>query len=130
MSFKKIITAAVATLFLATAANAIETNCDKYTGTYDRTYCLSKLFVDSDGELNEVYKDLRERLDDNGKSALKKAEIKWLKYRTGRCETSPGTIDVRCSYEVNVERANYLRDRIRECRSNHCDNAAVGRQSW
>lgn len=130
MSIKKIITAAAAGLMFATAAHAIETQCDKYSGTYDRTYCLSKLFVDSDAELNVVYKELRDLLNDSGKKALKNAEVKWLKYRTDRCETSPGTIDVRCSYEVNVDRTNYLRERARECRSSKCDNNAVGRQSW
>lgn len=130
MSIKKLITAISASLMLSTAANAIETQCDKYSGTYERTYCLSKLFVDSDAELNVVYKELRDQLNDSGKKALKDSEIKWLKYRTGRCETSPGTIDVRCSYEVNVDRANYLRERSRECRSSRCDNSAVGRQSW
>jgi len=32
--------------------------CDKYTTSYDHTYCFSKLFVESDKELNTVYKDL------------------------------------------------------------------------
>ena len=41
---------------------ALETNCDKYKNSYDRTYCLSKLFVESDKELNDVYKELREKL--------------------------------------------------------------------
>ena len=129
MKLKKIIVAAAA-MMLANAAQAIETNCDKYSGSYDRTYCLCKLFVDSDAELNVVYKELKDQLDDSGKNALKKAEVKWLKYRTGRCETSPGTIDVRCSYEVNVERTNYLRERSRECRTNRCDKAAISKESW
>lgn len=117
-------------LAMAIPAFALETNCDKYKGSYDRTYCLSKLFVESDNELNDVYQELRGKLNADGQKALKNTEIKWLKYRTSRCETSPGTIDVRCSYEVNRDRTNFLRDRLRECNSRMCDNSAVGTQSW
>lgn len=119
-------------LSLAIAANAfaIETNCDKYKESYGRTYCLSKLFVESDNELNDVYQELRGKISKEAQKSLKDTEIRWIKYRTSKCEVSPGTIDVRCSYEVNRDRTNYLRDRLRECNSRMCDNAAIGRQSW
>ena len=94
------------------------------------TYCLSKLFVESDNELNDVYKELKGKIDAVTQKALKDTEIRWIKYRTSKCEVSPGTIDVRCSYEVNRDRTNFLRDRLRECNSRMCDNAAIGKQSW
>ena len=117
-------------LAFAAQAFAVETNCDKYKGGYEKTYCLSKLFVESDNELNDVYKELKPKLSPEGQKALKDTEVRWIKYRTSRCEVSPGTIDVRCSYEVNRDRTNFLRDRLRECNSRMCDNAAVGKQSW
>ena len=117
-------------LAMAIPTFALDTNCDKYKGSYDRTYCLSKLFVESDNELNDVYKELKGKIDAVTQKALKDTEIRWIKYRTSKCEVSPGTIDVRCSYEVNRDRTNFLRDRLRECNSRMCDNAAIGKQSW
>ena len=117
-------------LAIAVPSFALETNCDKYKNSYDRTYCLSKLFVESDKELNDVYKELREKLNSDGQKALKETELRWIKYRTSRCEVVPGTIDVRCSYEVNRDRTNFLRDRLRECNSRMCDYSTVGNQSW
>lgn len=121
---------AMALCALSTSAFAAEYKCDKYSGSYDRTYCMSKLFVESDNELNEVYKELREKINEEGKVDLKRTEISWIKYRSSKCETMPGTIDVRCSFEVNVERTNYLRDRLRECKVGQCDYKAIKRQSW
>ena len=76
-------------LAIAVPSFALETNCDKYKNSYDRTYCLSKLFVESDKELNDVYKELREKLNSDGQKALKETELRWIKYRTSRCEVMP-----------------------------------------
>lgn len=114
----------------AAVAFATEYKCDKYKASYDRTYCMSKLFVESDSELNEVYKELRGMINEDGRNSLKSTELDWLKYRNSKCELMPGTIDVRCSYEVNVERANYLRDRLRECKVRHCDYKAIKASHW
>lgn len=130
MNFRKIILATIAAIAFQVPTFALEDNCDKYSNSYERTYCMSKLFVESDNELNDVYKQLRAKLNKSGQTDLKNAEVRWLKYRTSRCETSPGTIDVRCSFYVNVDRTNFLRDRLRECRSGMCDYDAVGAQSW
>lgn len=91
---------------------------------------MSKLFVESDSELNEVYKDLRGKINEDGRSELKRTELAWMKFRNSKCEHIPGVIDVQCTYEVNVERTNYLRDRLRECKVGHCDYKAIGAQSW
>ncbi len=121
---------AIALCAAATSAFAEEYKCDKFTASYDKTYCMSKLFVESDYELNEVYKELRGKINEDGRSELKRTELEWMKYRNSKCEIMPGTINVRCSYEVNVERTNYLRDRLRECKVGHCDYKAIGKQSW
>lgn len=118
-------------LALTMPALAIETNCDKFkAGSYDKTFCVAKLFVESDKELNDVYTELMGKLNREGQKALKEAELKWIKYRNSHCEREPGIIKVDCSYEVNRDRANFLRDRLRECNSRMCDNDAVGKQSW
>lgn len=104
--------------------------CDRYNTSYDRTYCLSKLFVESDKELNEVYKELRQKLDGGTREKLKQTQLSWMKHRNSRCETEPGTINVDCNYEVNKTRTEYLRDRLRECKTGACDKNAIVRPSW
>ncbi|MBR7001523.1 MAG: DUF1311 domain-containing protein [Neisseriaceae bacterium] len=104
--------------------------CSRYNTSYDRTYCLSKLFVESDNELNEVYKELRQKIDGGTREKLKQTQLSWIKYRNNRCETQPGTINVDCNYEVNRVRTEYLRDRLRECKTGACDKNAIVRPSW
>ena len=111
------------------AALAIET-CDRYPTSYDRTYCASKLFIESDNELNRVYKDLRKYTKGNTGKELVQTQRAWLKYRTAMCETTPGTINMPCSYEVNRQRTEYLRDRLRECRAGACNPSAITLPSW
>ena len=48
--------------------------CDKYRSSYDQTYCFSKLFVESDKELNAVYKDLRATLRESARAQLTEAQ--------------------------------------------------------
>ena len=120
---------AVILAFGAHAAFAIEA-CERYTTSYDRTYCASKLFVESDNELNTVYKNLRQFAKGETGKALVQTQRAWLKHRSAICETKPGTINVDCSYEVNRSRTEYLRDRLRECRAGSCDASAIVRQSW
>lgn len=109
---------------------ALGNPCDRYNTSYDRTYCLSKLFVESDKELNEVYKELRQKLDGGTREKLKQTQLSWIQYRNNRCETQPGTINVDCNYEVNKTRTEYLRDRLRECKTGACDKNAIVRPSW
>lgn len=48
-------------LLLPTVAMADDA-CDHFKTSYDRTYCTAKLFVESDNELNTVYKELKSQL--------------------------------------------------------------------
>jgi len=43
--------------------------------------CTQKAYEDWDKELNFVYKKLRAKLTDDEKSALKKAQLEWIKFR-------------------------------------------------
>ena len=104
--------------------------CDKYTTSYDRTYCFSKLFVESDKELNSVYNELRGAIKETAKKQLTEAQRDWMKYRDQTCQSSPGTINVDCNYEVNRKRTEYLRDRLRECKTGTCREDMIGSKSW
>lgn len=103
--------------------------CRTYQTSYDRTYCVAKLFLASDDELNEVYKKLRAQLDADTRQSLLEVQRGWIGYRDGAC-SDDGTIDVACNYGLNRDRSNYLRDRLRECQTGSCNTRLIGRQSW
>lgn len=115
-------------LFVAHNAFATEA-CDKFTTSYDRTYCTSKLFVESDNELNQVYKELKTHLKGDTSKALTATQRNWIKYRDNLCE-SDGNIAVDCNYEVNRLRTEYLRDRLRECKTGNCQPDLIRSESW
>jgi len=118
-------------MFLMVSMTAFaEGECDKYTNSYDKTYCFSKLLVESDKELNEVYKQLKSRLKPGLKVKLTEIQREWMNHRDGACQARPGTILVNCNYYVNRERTEYLRDRLRECRTGNCRDEMIGRKSW
>lgn len=104
--------------------------CAKYHSSYDQTYCIAKLFLASDNELNDVYKKLKERLKGDSQKGLVQVQRDWIKHRNGACEGGTGSIDVDCNYRVNRERTNYLRDRLRECETGSCNNALIDKKSW
>ncbi len=118
----------IGSLAMATAALA-EGECDKYTTSYDRTYCFAKLFVDSDQELNAVYKGLRDTLKGEIRVQLTSAQRDWLKYRDNSCSQG-SAINVDCNYEANRKRAEFLRDRLRECRVGTCRNDVIIQRNW
>lgn len=104
--------------------------CDKYRTSYDQTYCFSKLFVESDKELNAVYKDLRAILRESARAQLTEAQRSWIQYRDQACQPKVGTIDVDCNYEVNRLRTEYLRDRLRECKAGTCRDEMIASRAW
>ena len=121
---------AVAAAALSGQAAFAGGECDKYTSSYDQTYCFSKLFVESDKELNDVYKDLRAAIKEPAKKSLTEVQRDWMKYRDKSCQSSPGTVNVDCNYDVNRKRTEYLRDRLRECKTGTCRDEMIGAKSW
>lgn len=104
--------------------------CDKYKTSYDRTYCMGKLFMESDKELNSVYKSLVASVNNKTKQGLVETQRSWIKYRDEVCQPESGTINVDCNYRVNKERTEYLRDRLRECKVGNCRADMITRSSW
>lgn len=97
--------------------------CDKFNTSYDKTYCFSKLFVESDKELNAV-------CSERAKTGLTEVQRDWIKYRDQICQPQAGSIAVDCNYEVNRLRAEYLRDRLRECKAGACRDDMIARKNW
>ena len=106
-----------------------EDGCKNPRTTYDRTYCAAKLFLESDNELNEVYRDLKKALPKDVQGKLTEVQREWIAYRDATCERG-GRIDVQCNFEVNRARTENLRDRLRECKTGHCQDDQVGKKSW
>ncbi|MDR2861479.1 MAG: lysozyme inhibitor LprI family protein [Syntrophobacterales bacterium] len=107
-----------------------EGECDKYKTSYDRTYCFAKLFIESDNELNTVYKDLRKVIKTHAREQLTLVQREWMEYRDDICQPVAGTINVDCNYRLNRDRTEYLRDRLRECRAGTCRDDKIGQKSW
>lgn len=106
-----------------------QAECEKYNTSYDKTYCFAKLFLESDKELNTVYGELRGQMKDPVRKQLTEVQRDWIKYRDSKCERN-GAINVDCNYRVNRERAEYLRDRSRECKAGTCRDDMIGQKSW
>lgn len=117
-------------LFTANAAFAATDACEKFTTAYDRTYGSAKLFIESDKELNQVYKELKTHLKGDTSKALTLIQRNWIEYRDNQCSDREGTIKVDCNYEVNRSRTEYLRDRLRECKTGNCQIDLIRSESW
>lgn len=125
---KRLLSSLTLALLMPVAAHAAG-ECDKYRTSYDKTYCMAKIFFESDNELNASYKDLRGLVNDTTKQQLKESQLEWIRYRNGACE-SDGAINVACNYRVNHSRTEYLRDRVRECKAGTCRNEMITKKSW
>lgn len=103
--------------------------CQTPKTPYDHTYCLAKLFIASDDELNAVYKKLQSVLKPAQKSRLVEVQRHWISFRDTACSTQ-GTINVECNYQVNNARVTALRDRLRECKTGHCREDLLFIEDW
>ena len=126
---KLIMPSVILALTALTTSAAQAGECDKYNTSYDKTYCMAKLFLESDKELNTAYGELRSFSREPVKQQLKVVQLEWIRYRNESCE-SRGAINVDCNYRVNRERAEYLRDRVRECKAGTCRDDMISTKSW
>lgn len=126
--FIRFVVPAVGVLLFANLIMA-EDNCQNPQTSYDRTYCAAKLFLESDKELNSVYKELKGMLKPDVQKQLVQVQRDWIKYRDSKCENQ-GTIDVDCNHQVNVARIEYLRERLRECKAGQPRPDLIVKTSW
>ena len=123
-TFAKILLAAgIAALPVAPALAA--SACSNPNTDFDQVYCYTKLFIQADADLNVVYKNLVAKLNADGRAALKKSELAWIKTRNGKCTESRSNdilVDLDCTVEQTVSRTNWLNDRLRECSASGCMN--------
>ncbi|MBL8300975.1 MAG: DUF1311 domain-containing protein [Rhodanobacteraceae bacterium] len=103
-------------------------NCDKPVNDFDGLYCLNKVYGEADKELNDRYKELVSLLDSSGKAALKQGQLAWIKQRNSQCsrrEESDFFVNLDCATNQTIQRAQFLQDRIRECKSSGCLNSRL-----
>lgn len=124
----KIIFAIVAIATYSISAQADQA-CAHPHSDYDKTYCTAKLFVESDTELNNTYQELSTHLTPAVKKSLITAQRAWIKFRDVKCSADE-TIDVDCNFAANKARTTELQDRLRECKTGHCDDKLIGNTSF
>ena len=60
--------------------------CAKAASQADMTDCWGREYKAADATLNQVYRQLVAKLDDEEKAQLKEVETAWLKYRDANCD--------------------------------------------
>jgi len=111
------------TLGLFTAINSFADNCDNPRDDFDGLYCMNKIYMKADEELNASFKELRALLNADEKKALLATQLKWIESRNSTCSTKNANgfwVNLACVKNTTIERTNTLRDRIRECKATGC----------
>lgn len=123
---KKVV-ASIAMTFAAGSAFA-NSACDNPQDNFDYMYCLNKVYMQADADLNANYKKLVPKLDHDGVATLKKRQLAWIKERNDMCSEHEKTrfmVDLDCVTEKTIERTKFLQDRYRECTSSGCQNSRL-----
>jgi uncharacterized protein YecT (DUF1311 family) len=91
MKTKQIISCALLTLLLLTAAGAKTQKqrqiqpCEGYGSQAEASGCAHQEYLAADAELNKAYNRLAGILDADEKALLKTSELAWIKYRDSDC---------------------------------------------
>ncbi|MGE0083658.1 MAG: lysozyme inhibitor LprI family protein [Desulfococcaceae bacterium] len=123
---KKTVFCAMVLCMLASAA--VYADCENPRDDFDDLYCLNKIYVQADADLNEAYKKLVGKLDNQGRNILKKSQNVWIRERNSRCSFRDERgffINIKCATNMTIERTNFLNDRHRECISSGCLNSKL-----
>lgn len=117
----KIIIPIVMLLLIVTSAFADD--CDKPRDDFDNLYCLNKIYIESDKELNIAYKELQAFLTKEERNQLKKTQLTWIENRNSNCSFRKDGrffVSLSCTADTTIKRTNILKDRIRECKATGC----------
>ena len=104
-------------------------DCTHAKNDFDDVYCLAKTYINADGDLNDAYKALAAKLNDDQKKALKSGQLGWIKRRNescGQAETDGYYVDLDCAVNTTRKRIDFLTDRRSECESGACDDKRLG----
>lgn len=123
--------AATVLLSGASSGHAAIDQCMKYSEPYDRGYCTVKIFLSTDQEMGRTYNELKKYITKEEFAELKKLQSTWLRYRSARC-LIPDTddIDVTCSYNLTIERTDFLIQHLEHCEKGACHTRVLLEKSW
>ena len=104
-------------------------NCDKPINDFDGLYCLTKVYLEADKELNNSYTKLNKVLNSQQKTTLKRGQLAWMRDRNDQCSYNNDEgffVNMGCATRVTTERVNFLNDRVRECSAGSCRDSRLG----
>ena len=106
-----------------------DSNCDHPQNDFDGLYCLNKIYLQADKDLNQSYSELKSLLDEEGKKLLKKGQLAWIEARNSNCSyrdtLNEFFVNMDCATRTTIERTRFLQDRKRECISSGCLNSRL-----
>jgi uncharacterized protein YecT (DUF1311 family) len=126
-----VLTAAVVVLGASavTGTAQAQNNCNTPGNSFEDVYCLSKVFVKADDDLNTVYQKLLKRLSPVAQATLRRTQRAWLSARNTDCTENDAklgaVIYMDCAVDRTTSRSNFLNDRLRECLSSGCQPAKL-----
>lgn len=115
-------------ILFASAIPLFADNCDHPRDDFDDVYCLDKVYIQADKDLNDSYKQLVSSLDKDGKATLKKKQIEWIKNRNQSCslhENGQFYVSLNCAKDMTQSRTQELNQRIQECKATGCQNSKL-----
>ncbi|ALF59028.1 lysozyme inhibitor LprI family protein [Psychrobacter urativorans] len=103
-------------------------NCNKPVNDFDGLYCLTKVYLEADKELNNSYTKLNKVLNSTQKSKLKRGQLAWIRDRDERCSYHNGEgffVNMNCATRTTTQRVNFLNERVRECTAGSCRDSRL-----
>lgn len=97
--------------------------CANAQSQAEMTICAGKDYKAADATLNQVYRQLMAKLDDEEKTQLKGAQTAWLKYRDANCDfvadqfkggTMRPMVAAMCLADMTRSRTAELRTQIKD----------------
>ena len=104
-------------------------NCDKPNNDFDGLYCLTKVYLEADKELNNSYNKLSKLLNKQQKATLKRGQLAWMRDRNDRCSYNDDEgffVNMGCATRKTTTRVNFLNERVRECNAGSCRDSRLG----
>lgn len=104
-------------------------NCDKPINDFDGLYCLTKVYLEADKELNNSYTKLNKVLNSQQKTTLKRGQLAWMRDRNDQCSYHDDDgfyVNMDCATRITTKRVNFLNDRVRECNAGSCRDSRLG----
>lgn len=104
-------------------------NCDKPVNDFDGLYCLTKVYLEADKELNNSYAKLTKILNTSQKSKVKRGQLAWIRERNDQCSYNNDEgffVNMGCATRKTTTRVNFLNERVRECNAGSCRDSRLG----